>query len=220
MGPYTQCTTTRPAANIATPACHLEMGILWDEDWFTTLGLGIVVFAFFIGGGLGLFALLSHMAASDDFPVVFAAGDGKMAAEAAEAYKVASAIALSYEHGNDWPAAAVAHAKAAAAAEQASTGWADAGYRIGMFAQNEEGAEYAMAATVAASEWMAESAHAYDRAAEAAVRSGHVQKATEFAASAHDARVRSLDIAGNAEFDDAERRVADTLDAMAGMDLP
>ena len=53
-----------------------------------------------------------------------------------------------------------------------------------------------------------------------AVKSWHVQKATEFAASAYGARTWSLDIAGNAEFDEAERRVADTLDAMAGMDLP
>ena len=211
-------------ANIATRCCHLEMGILRDKDGFTTLGACIIVFAIAFGSTGGIFALFSHMAASDDFAVARAAVDAemvaKMAAESAKEYKMASALALSYEHGNDWPAAAIAHAMAAAAAEQASAGWADAGYRTGMFAQNEEGAEYAMAAAVAAAEWMAESAHAYDRTAEAAVRSGHVQKATEFAASAHDARTRSLDIAGNAEFDEAERRVADTLDAMAGMDLP
>ena len=200
------------------------MGLLRDEDGFTVLGACIIVFSIAIGGTVGIFALASHMGASDDFAVARAAVDAEMvakrAAESAKEYKMASALALSYEHGNDWPAAAIAHARAAATAEQAAVSWADAGYRTGMFAQNEESAEYTMAAATAAAEWMAESAHAYDRAAEAAIRSGHVQKATEFAASAHDARVRSLDIAGNVEFDEAERRVADTLDAMAGMDLP
>lgn len=202
------------------------MGLLRDEDGVITYaGLGIGVFAVFIGAGAVVFGLLPYiMAASDDFAVARSAVDAemvaKMAAESAEEYGAAGALARSYERDNDWPAAAAAHARAAAAAEQAAVSWADAGYRTGMFAQNEETAEYTMAAAAAAAEWMAESAHAYDRAAESAIKSGHMQKAAEFAASAHDARTRSSGIAGNAEFDEAERRVANALAAMAGMDLP
>ena len=222
MGHSTQCATTT-AANIATPGCLPEMGLLRDDDGVITYtGLGIGVIAVFIGAGVVVFGLLPYiMAASDDIAVARAAVDAEMTAKtAANEYKAASALARSFERDGDWPAAAVAHARAAAAAERAAVSWADAGYHTGMFAQNEESAEYTMAAAAASAEWMAESAHAYDRAAESANRSGHVQKAAEFAASAHDARIKSLDIAYNAEFDEAERRVAGTLDAMAGMNLP